>query len=228
MKKAKNVKLISIDLFRTIVNIDQTPEYIWRMFLKDNFPNELSGKYRDVAVEIMDRHWNMAGIDNTHFKTVRMILEDVTTELFHKINLDYNPKLAANELMAVHNLQKVFADAKPFLEKLGQRYPVCLATDGDLDMMEKVDEIYHFDNIFVSETLRMYKLNPGFFRYIIDYYNLLPENILHIGDSSSDIIAPKQLGVKTCWLNRRNLIWNESVKPDFEVKTLLEIPDILD
>ena len=69
----------------------------------------------------------------------------------------------------------------------------------------------------------MYKLNPGFFRYIIDYYNLPPANMLHIGDSKSDIITPKQLGIRTCWLNRRNLKWDHAVKPDFEVKSLLEI-----
>jgi FMN hydrolase / 5-amino-6-(5-phospho-D-ribitylamino)uracil phosphatase len=228
MKKAKNVKIISIDLFRTIVNIDQTPDIIWRMFLRDNFPEDLSGKYHQVASEIMDRHWDLAGTDDKHFKTIRTILEDVMAELFTKINLNSDPKLAANDLMKVHNLQKIFEDAKPFLKKLGQRYTICLATDCDLEMIEKVAEIYHFDTMFVSETLQMYKLNPGFFRYIIDYYNLPPANILHIGDSKSDILNPKQLGIRTCWLNRRNLKWDQIIKPDYEVKSLLEIPDILD
>ena len=39
MKKTKNIKIISVDLFRTIVDIEQTPEMIWQMFLKDNFPD---------------------------------------------------------------------------------------------------------------------------------------------------------------------------------------------
>jgi putative hydrolase of the HAD superfamily len=74
----------------------------------------------------------------------------------------------------------------------------------------------------------MYKLNPAFFRHVIKYYNVQPENILHIGDSKSDVIAPKQLGIRTCWLNRRNLKWDSAVKPDFEVNSLLEIPELLD
>jgi hypothetical protein len=34
--------------------------------------------------------------------------------------------------------------------------------------------------------------------------------------------------VQTCWLNRRNLKWELDMRPDFEVKSLLEIHDLLD
>ena len=228
MGKIHNIKIISIDLFRTIVDLEQTPKMIWQLFLKENFPEELSRKYFRIADEIMGRRWNAAGIDNKHFKTVRTVLEETVKELFNRIKLDYDPKLAAGALMGDHNLQNIFADAKPFLQKVGQKYPICLSTDCDIEMITNVDKIYPFDNIFISETLRMYKLNPGFFRHIINHYNLPPENMLHIGDSKSDIITPKQLGIITCWLNRRNLKWDQAIKPDFEVKSLLEILDILD
>ena len=228
MKKANNIKLISIDLFRTIVDLEPTPETLWQKFLKTNFPDEVSRKYWHRADEILWRRWDAAGIEDKHFKSVRKILEDTAAELFNEINLNYDPKLAANTLMGDHRLQNVFEDAKPFLNTIGRRYHVCLSTDADIEMVENVDKIYTFDNIFISETLRMYKLNPGFFRHIINHYNLPPENILHIGDSKSDIITPKQLGVATCWLNRRNLKWDQAIKPDFEVKSLLEILDLLD
>ena len=228
MKKVNNIKIISIDLFRTIVDIEQTPEMIWQLFLRENFPDEISRKYYWIADEIMGRRWDAAGTDDKHFKTVRTVLEDTVAELFCEIKLDYDPKLAAGILMGDHNLQNIFADAKPFLEKVGQKYPICLSTDCDIEMIENIDKIYTFDKIFISETLRMYKLNPGFFRHIINHYNLPPENILHIGDTKSDIITPKQLGIITCWLNRRNLKWDQKIKPDFEVKSLLEILDLLD
>jgi FMN phosphatase YigB (HAD superfamily) len=228
MKKANNIKLISIDLLRTIVDIDQTPEMIWQLFLKENFPDELSRKYYRIADEIMGRRWDAAGTDDKHFKTVRTVLEDTVTELFCEINLAYDPKLAASALIADHNLQKVFKDAKPFLRKAGQKYPICLSTDCDIEMIENVDKIYPFDHIFISETLQMYKLNPKFFRYIIKHYKVPAKRILHIGDAKADIVTPKQFGIVTCWLNRRNLKWDQAIKPDFEVKSLLEILDILD
>jgi FMN hydrolase / 5-amino-6-(5-phospho-D-ribitylamino)uracil phosphatase len=228
MKKAQNVKIISIDLFRTIVDIDQTPDMIWQLFLKNNFPVEVAREHHKKAVEIMDRHWETACRDYEHFKTVRKVLEETVTELFTEIKLDRDIQPAAGLLMGDHSLQKVFADARPFLRKAGLKYPICLSTDCDTEMIENVGGIYPFDRIFVSETLQCYKQNPVFFKHVISHYGVKPENILHIGDSKSDIATPKQLGVQTCWLNRRNSKWEHSVKPDFEVKSLLEILDILD
>jgi putative hydrolase of the HAD superfamily len=63
---------------------------------------------------------------------------------------------------------------------------------------------------------------------VLNQYKVKPENILHIGDSKSDIMTPTKLGIQTCWLNRRDLKWKDATKPNFEVKTLLEILDILD
>ena len=68
MKKIHNIKIISIDLFRTIVDIEQTPEMIWQIFLKENFPDELSRKYYQIADEIMGRRWDAAGTDDKHLK----------------------------------------------------------------------------------------------------------------------------------------------------------------
>jgi putative hydrolase of the HAD superfamily len=228
MKKATGIKIISIDLFRTIVDIDQTPDMIYQLFLKDNYSAETAEKYKKKAVEIMDRTWEISCTDDKVFKNIRTILEDTVTELFGELKLNYDTKQAAFALMADHSLKTIFPDAKPFLEQAGQKYTVCLSTDCDVEMIENVDKIYPFNTLFVSETLKMYKLNPAFFQHVIKCYNVKPENILHIGDSKSDIIAPKQLGIRTCWLNRRNIKWDSPVKPDFEVNSLLEIPELLD
>ena len=76
--------------------------------------------------EIMDRHWDLAGTDDKHFKTIRTILEDVMAELFTKINLNSDPKLAANDLMKVHNLQKIFGMQNRFSKNWGKDTPSVL------------------------------------------------------------------------------------------------------
>jgi putative hydrolase of the HAD superfamily len=228
MKKAKNIKIISVDLFRTIVDIEQTPETIWRNFLKDRFPPKLSKQYQQRADEIIWKRWDAAGMPGADFRSVRMILEDSVTELFNEASINLNPKQAAASLIFDHNLNTIFGDARPFLEQAGQKYKICLASDADKEMLTDIRKIYPFDAMFVSETMQLYKQNPGFFKHVINHYNVEPECILHIGDSKSDIITPKQLGVQTCWLNRRNMKWEYAIAPDFEVKTLLEIPELLD
>jgi FMN hydrolase / 5-amino-6-(5-phospho-D-ribitylamino)uracil phosphatase len=228
MGKVTKIKIVSIDLFRTLIDVGPNIEIIMQAFLSKNVPSEKSKIYYLRADEILWKRWDAAGVDDKHFKSVRTILEDTYTELFNEINLEYDPKLLADMMIEGHKIYNVFSDAKPFLEKIGQTYPVCLSTDADIEMVEKVQELYQFDSVFISEELQLYKLNPGFFNHIIAHYNVLPENILHIGDSKSDIVAPKQLGIQTCWLNRDNHKWEHFVKPDFEVKSLLEILDILD
>jgi FMN phosphatase YigB (HAD superfamily) len=149
-------------------------------------------------------------------------------QIFSEIHLDYDPRMAASVLIQGHKMDRFFDDAKPFIKEIKQKYTVCLSTDCDTEMLGNINELYDFDKMFVSEDLQVYKLNPKFFKHVIKHYNVSPENILHIGDSESDIIAPRQLGIITCWLNRNNHKWDQAIKPDFEVKSLLEILDILD
>ena len=228
MKKAKNVKIISLDLFQTLISVDESIEYAWREFLKENYTEEFAAKYWDRANEIVFKNLHQAALNEDKFVNVRSIFENSYTQMFSEIHLDYNPKRAAGILIQGHKMNGLFDDVKPFFDGIKHKYTVCLSTDCDNEMLGNISGLFEFDKLFVSENLQAYKLNPKFFKYVIEYYHVSPENILHIGDGSSDIIAPKQLGIKTCWLNRNNNQWDQDVKPDFEVKSLLEIPDLLD
>jgi putative hydrolase of the HAD superfamily len=228
MKKAKNVKIISLDLFQTLISVDESIECAWREFLKENYTEEFAAKYWDRANEIVFKNLHQAALNEDKFVNVRSIFENSYTQIFSEIHLDYDPKRAAGILIQGHKMNRLFDDVKPFFKELKHKYTICLSTDCDTEMLENINEIYDFDNLFVSEDLKTYKLNSNYFKHVINYYNVFPENILHIGDGKSDIIAPKQLGIKTCWLNRTNHKWDHAVKPDFEVKSLLEIPELLD
>jgi FMN phosphatase YigB (HAD superfamily) len=43
----------------------------------------------------------------------------------------------------------------------------------------------------------------------------------------TDVIGAKQSGITACWLNRDRLDWQHAVKPDFEVRSLLEVAELL-
>ncbi len=222
------LKLISIDLFQTLVRLDETRDQAWQLFLKDRFSSELAQKYWDRTSEILFQKFFQTAVDNWEFKSSRTIFEESYALVFKEINCGYNPQLAGNVLIEMHRRNTPYADALPFLLAAGKKYPICLSTDCDLDMITTARNMYSFDKIFISEELRAYKFNPRFFRHVIGHYGLKPENILHIGDSQSDIITPKKLGIHTCWLNREDRKWSHAVHPDFEVKSLMEVMDILE
>ena len=65
------------------------------------------------------------------------------------------------------------------------------------------------------------------FGAVIEHYRVPPEKIIHIGDMHTDVIGAKQAGMAACWLNRDRLDWQHEVEPDFEVKSLFEVAEIL-
>jgi len=163
MEKAKGIKIISVDFFRTIIDVEPTSDTLWQKFLRENFPAEISTKYGQRAEEILRRRWDAAGIDDKQFKSVRTINEETATELFTEIESDYDPKLAANTIIDGHKIHNTFQDVQPFLSSLGHKYPVCLQLTLIFDMLENINDIYPFNNRFISEELQAYKPNPRFF-----------------------------------------------------------------
>lgn len=221
------IKVISTDLFRTLVKVDENREFIWRTFMGEDYEDNIAQQYWDRATEILFHVFDSAAVQTDPFKKVRDIFIESFTLLFEEIGFQYDPQIAAEALFQGHKLENLFDDSRPFLEAAGSRYPVCLSTDCDSDMLEGIENIYRFDKLFVSEQIGAYKAHPRFFNEVLEHYRLKPESILHIGDSKSDILRPKQMGLQTCWLNRSGEPWNHEIKPDFEVKSLLDILEVL-
>ncbi len=226
--KAACIKVISIDLFQTLVRLDETRDQAWQLFLGDRYSNELARQYWDRTSEILFQKLYETAINNHSFKNSRTIIEESYAAIFREINCSYDSHQAGNVLVEMHRRNTPYPDALPFLQAAGKRYPICLSTDSDIEMITTAANMYAFDRIFISEELRAYKFNPQFFRSVICHYGLKPDNILHIGDSQSDIVTPKNLGILTCWLNRENKTWQHAVQPDFAVNSLLEVLDIFD
>jgi putative hydrolase of the HAD superfamily len=117
----------------------------------------------------------------------------------------------------------------PFLNSVGKKYPICVSSDTDEDMLGPLRQLYHFDRIFTSEQFESYKTgNDGkFFLELVKHYNVNPGSIIHIGDSSSDVIGASEAGILTCWLNREHKKRTYDIRPDYEVNSLIEAAMLL-
>ncbi len=86
---------------------------------------------------------------------------------------------------AMHDVPKV-------LHKLSANYPMTLATNwfesAQRRKLDKFDLNKYFDKMYTPETLFSKPRKEHFFK-ILEYYNVLPEEALVIGDSSTDIKA---------------------------------------
>jgi putative hydrolase of the HAD superfamily len=84
-------------------------------------------------------------------------------------------------------------------------------------------------HLLTSERHQSYKNDEknSMFKELLKYYGVDPKQVLHTGDSASDILGAKREGIVTCWINRNNKTWEHEIKPDYIIESLYEIEEIL-
>ncbi len=217
-------KVVSIDMFRTLADVEPMLDERWRKLLKGKYTPELAQECQNR----MNTSWN------NHFPTDKFVLQKQLClldfqDLFSIVPCEFSPAEATQLTVEQHAKSQPFDDAMLFLNQVGQHYPICLATDADEDILGTLRNMYAFDYVFTSEQLRTYKgdANGRFFSIIVDHYAAEPQQIIHIGDSTDEIISAGRIGITTCWLNRKGKIWSDSVRPDYTANSLIEVARIL-
>ena len=74
-----------------------------------------------------------------------------------------------------------------------------------------------------------YKPHPIAFTTALKNLNCLPENSIHIGDLlETDIIGAKNCKMRTVWFRDTNQKKSLKIQPDFEIKELPQVIDIIE
>ncbi len=124
--------------------------------------------------------------------------------------------------------------AEALLEALHGKYKLYLASNGTTHVqtgrIKSSGIARYFEEIFISQQIGINKPSIEFFnRCFSKIENFSKEETIIIGDSlSSDIAGGIAAGIHTCWFNPHNVPLPTSGKPDFTVKTLSEIPTLLE
>ena len=221
--------VVSIDMFGTLVDINSIRHAVWRTFLRDRYTAELAEEYWSRVGDLLFQLIDDQIFEVRPYTSLKAIFETMYSRFFSLIGLDFDPKEAALVLAHHHPFSTPHNDAVAFLDSVGRQYPICLASDTDEDMLGSLLDLHPFDKVVTSEGRASYKASADrrFFSEIIDHYRVRPEHIIHIGDSSYDIIGASESGLITCWLNRNQSVWSHNIAPDYEVSSLLEAASIL-
>ena len=124
-------------------------------------------------------------------------------------------------------------DAYILLDYLYEKYPLYAATNSSYEHQHKrltqSNMLKYFQKLFVSEKMGALKPAKEFFDGCLkEMGDITPDEIVIIGDSlTADISGGKEYGLKTIWFNPNNLPEPNSLVPDYTVKSLLEIKNIL-
>jgi FMN phosphatase YigB (HAD superfamily) len=225
----REFKVVSIDMFGTLVDVNSVRHDVWRTFLKAMYTTELADKYWTHASDMVFKYIQDKVIRDRIYVPPKTIFEMTYIRLFADFGVDFDPKEAAVVLAKHHSLSPPFDDTRSFLNAVGAVYPVCLSTDTDEDMLGPLRQLYPFSRVVTSEEMGAYKTNADnrFFNEVIKHFSVSPGDIIHIGDSAADIIGANEAGIVSCWLNRKNRVLPEGTKPDYQVKSLVEAASIL-
>jgi len=223
------INVVSVDMFQTLIDVNSMRYFFWRKILGDNYSESLANKFTQQWSRLFPDYFNNAVSNTDGFLPIKSIFEKFNTDFLPQIGIDLSPELATQIHFEIHRMAPPFEDTDVFLNTIRKYFTICLTTDSDNEMILPHLDKYRFDQVFISERLRNYKSGPGYkmFQAVIDHYSIIPERIFHIGDMYADIIGANKVGITTCWLNREGIDWNYDVKPDYEVKSLLEAADIL-
>jgi len=125
------------------------------------------------------------------------------------------------------------ASLEHILEKLKIRYKLGIITNGPKSqqyMRLRNTGIYgYFSYVFISEEVGYNKPDINFFEYVLKKIEEKDKSkILIIGDSlTSDIQGGRNCEIDTCWYNRKLQNDNFFIKPNYEIKNLKELLEIL-
>lgn len=155
------------------------------------------------------------------FETQRALEEKSLEHTSAKFQSTADAKELSNLIFEHWVKPPIFEDSKEFFEK--SPLPIYIVSNIDTDDINRAIEYHNLKpaGIFTSEDARAYKPRKELFELALKKTGLLPEEVIHIGDSlSSDVKGASALGIHTLWLNRFGKDVPDGVK---SISSLLEI-----
>ena len=131
------------------------------------------------------------------------------------------------------NYVRIDDNAAPVLKKLHTKYRLGLVSNFAIpecveQLLEREQINKLFEVIIVSGAVNRRKPNPEIFTQALEKMQVTPKEGIFVGDTvDADVKGPKDVGMKTVYINRRPQKELEQYKPDFIIKSLTELPEIL-
>jgi FMN hydrolase / 5-amino-6-(5-phospho-D-ribitylamino)uracil phosphatase len=120
----------------------------------------------------------------------------------------------------------LFDDALPALEFLSSRFPLVAVTNGNADL-QRIGLAPFFRASISAREFGIGKPDPRIFHAAAGAVDLVPEQVLHIGDDATlDALGALNAGMQAAWLNRGDAPWPHALEPHVTVEHLGELLDL--
>ena len=154
--------------------------------------------------------------------------------LFRELGIEADARAVQNRYESLLESGHYFMPGAPkLLEELYPDYDLYLVSNGNITTQESRLKSAgigpYFKDIFISERIGVNKPAKAFFDACFAAIPCFrPEDALIVGDSlSSDIRGGVNAGIRSCWFNPAGLCAEGEIRPDYEIRSLSELPTLL-
>lgn len=123
---------------------------------------------------------------------------------------------------------ELFDGVPDVLRALRRKYRVCAVSNGEQDLAQLgLDGA--FDVVVFAADVGFDKPDARIFRAAMDRAHCAPEAFVHVGDSPEhDVAGVQAAGGRGVWFNRASAPLPESSRPDAVVRSLRDVPAVLE
>ena len=138
------------------------------------------------------------------YRTYREVLQSVVQAFGKRLSFTPSAK-QLNALIDSFSNWRPWPDTVAALKRLAQRYRLAIISNTDDDLFEKTRRYLpvEFESVTTAQQARCYKPALEIFRLALEKTKVVPNRILHVGQSIyHDVLPAQSLGLGTVWVNR--------------------------
>ena len=180
--------------------------------------------------ELIEAHQND---DSIGFRTIRELTGEALDRSFSQIGLTGDIEQGVETWLDMLGSIPLYPEVPEAVRQLATRYELAIVSDADeaffMSAWSKVN--LPIEHVFTSESARAYKIEPNsrLFAKALKALEVDPHEVIHVGDSRSDVIGAFQAGAKAIWLSRDGREWTDnSVQPTYIARNLCEAVTFLE
>lgn len=221
-------KVISFDIFQTLVDVNKRIPEIWRGILKESYTDEKAEQGSKAVLSTLPAVYENA-VQSEQFRTMEEVYRECAQKAAEKLNFRVSPHDVAYHLMFQHSRAPFYQEVLDCIKKLRKSYRIILSSDSNHLMVDDLIGKVNVETVFISDDLKSYKGNQNgrFFQSVLSRLDTDPQEIIHIGDSSADVLGAYRTGITSCWLNRNGRQWTNAIQPDFIIRDFNDLENIL-
>lgn len=215
------IKYIFFDAYGTLISTGTGSVDAARKILSDKDCEATAEEFYKKWKELHRSH-----IDNLKsFCNEKSIFELDLKELYDIYNIDGDYIQDVSYMLETLGNRKAFDETRNVVNELSKSFILCVAstTDSEPLFSDLKNNDINIENVFTSESMQVYKPKSEFYLKILKALDADPDEVLFVGDSLiDDVIGPQNVGLKTCWINRKNADLG-NVNPNYVVNSLTEL-----